>query len=248
MASTEASFVHYLPIGTTLISAVFFAVLIRRYCGKGYGVHLLWWAAGVFCYGLGTLIEATISLTGNTVFLNKAWYIAGAILGGYPLAQGSIYMLLPRRTANILTAVTLPVLIAVSVLVAMSPVHEHLLHPLRPNGAILEWQWVRALTPLINGYAALFLIGLAVRSAVLFTKGGRRPYRVSGNWLIAIGAILPGIGGSMAKAGVVEGLYIGEFLGIILIWLGYWYCQRPNPVSEQAAQAGAARLEAEGAA
>jgi sulfite exporter TauE/SafE len=35
------------------------------------------------------------------------------------------------------------------------------------------------------------------------------------------GAILPGIGGSMARAGMVEGLYVGELAGLILIWLGY---------------------------
>jgi hypothetical protein len=218
--------VHYLPVFTTLISAAFASVLIRRFRHKGYGPHLLWWAAGVIAYGLGTLIEASITINGNTVFLNKAWYIAGALLGGYPLAQGSVYMLMPRRRANRLTALTLPFIVVTSILVALSPVVPGTLHPFRPNGEILQWQWIRALTPLINGYAAIMLIGLAIRSGVLFMRRRKTYFRMVGNWLIASGAILPGIGGGMAKAGMVEGLYIGEFLGIILIWLGYWYCQR----------------------
>lgn len=83
--------VHYLPILTTLFSIYFLIDIGGRYLKKG-GRHLMWWAIGVFTYGLGTFFEGWITLFGNTVFLNKAWYVAGAILGGYPLAQGSVYL------------------------------------------------------------------------------------------------------------------------------------------------------------
>jgi len=33
--------------------------------------------------------------------------------------------------------------------------------------------------------------------------------------------LLPGIGGSFARAGTVEVLYVTELLGLSLIWLGY---------------------------
>jgi len=36
--------------------------------------------------------------------------------------------------------------------------------------------------------------------------------------------MLPGIGGGMAKGGMVEALYVGELAGIILIWAGYQLC------------------------
>lgn len=42
-----------------------------------------------------------------------------------------------------------------------------------------------------------------------------------GNVWIAIGAILPGIGGTFTRMGHVEVLYITEILGIPLIWPGY---------------------------
>ena len=232
----DLSATHYLPIGTTLISAAFAAVILCRFKARGYGVHLLWWAAGVIAYGLGTVLEASITLFGNTVVLTKAWYIAGALLGGYPLAQGTVYMLMPRRRANILTWCTLPLIAVASVLVIMSPVNTAAVEPTRPSGAILGWQWIRLITPLINGYAAMMLIGLAMRSAILFARRRKTYYRMVGNWLIAIGAILPGIGGGMAKAGMVEALYAGEFIGIILIWLGYWNCQR-GPLLEEVAEA-----------
>ena len=222
--------VHYLPIATTLLSAVFFVVLVRRFMTRGSGTHLLWWAGGVFAYGLGTALEATITLAGNSVELTKAWYIAGALLGGYPLAQGTVYLLLPRRVANILTAITVPYMLAMAVLVILSPVNLEALQPHKPSGSILVWTWVRAMTPLLNGYAALFLIGGAVYSAVRYAARSGGGNRALGNSLIAIGALLPGIGGGMAKAGVVEALYVGEFIGIIFIWLGYAACVRvPQP-------------------
>lgn len=89
--------VHYLPIVTTVVSAMFFVVLVRAAWVRRSGPHLVWWAVGVFTYGLGTLIESRITLGGNTIELTKWWYIAGALLGGYPLAQGVAYLHWPRR-------------------------------------------------------------------------------------------------------------------------------------------------------
>ena len=215
--------VHYLPILTTLFSVYFLIDIGGRYLSKG-GRHLLWWAIGVFTYGLGTLFEAWITLFGNSPLLNKGWYVAGAILGGYPLAQGSVYLHFSRRTANILTAVTLPFIIVSSILVLLSPVDETLLQTFRPSGASLQWQWVRLLTPFINTYSAIFLIGSAFYSAIRFTKIENGKNRAIGNAFITVGALLPGIGGGMAKAGMVEALYIGEFIGIILIYTGYRLC------------------------
>lgn len=61
-------------------------------------------------------------------------------------------------------------------------------------------------------------------SAAHFYKKVGPGGRAIGNALIAFGAILPGIGGGMAKAGMVEALYIGEFIGLLFIWLGYACC------------------------
>ena len=44
--------IHYLPIITTVISAIFCAQLFRRYHLRRSGPHLLWWGAGMFAYGL----------------------------------------------------------------------------------------------------------------------------------------------------------------------------------------------------
>ena len=225
----QAEPVHYLPIATTALAGVFFVVLVRRYVTRHSGPHLLWWAGGIFAYGLGTALEGSITVFGNSIVLTKAWYIAGALLGGYPLAQGSVYLLLPRRTANVLTAITVPYMLVMAVLVVLSPVNADVLQSHKPSGSILEWQWVRKMTPVLNGYAAVFLIGGAVYSAVRFARRTGGANRALGNSLIAVGALLPAIGGGMAKADVVEVLYVGEFVGLILIWAGYAACVREPP-------------------
>ncbi len=215
--------VHYLPIATTILSAIFAPILLRRYYTKKTSLHLLWWGLGIVAYGIGTAIESSVTLFGNTVFQTKAWYIAGALLGGYPLAQGTVYLLLKRSTADLLTRITLPFIALVSLLVILSPVIPGTLEPYRPSGAILSWSWVRLFTPFINLYAVTFLVGGAILSAYRFAnmKGMGHGHRAMGNALIAIGGILPGIGGTMAKAGVVEALYVGEFVGLLFIWSGF---------------------------
>jgi hypothetical protein len=40
-------------------------------------------------------------------------------------------------------------------------------------------------------------------------------------------ALLPGIGGMGSRLGRMELHLIGEFIGVILIWIGCKYCQRP---------------------
>lgn len=221
--------VHYLPILTTLFSAFFLVNITARYFEKR-SFHLLWWSIGVFTYGLGTFLESAVTLFGNTAFLNQSWYVAGAILGGYPLAQGSVYLHLKKRNAHILTAVSIPFIIFAAVMVFLSPVNYELLEAHRPGGGAIGWQWVRLLTPFINIYSAIFLIGTAAWSAVKWAREADGRYRSIGNILITIGALLPGIGGTMAKAGMVEALYVGEFVGIIFIWSGYRYCLKDPPV------------------
>lgn len=233
MLAANAQPIHYLPIATTMMAVVFTLVLLRRYRHKGKGAHLLWWATGVFFYGLGTALESAITIFGNSIALNKSWYIAGALLGGYPLAQGTVYLLARRRTAHVLTAITLPVIAVLAVLVILSPAIPAALEAHRPSGDVLGWQWIRPFTPIVNGYAGLFLIGGAILSAWRFAKHKSTANRALGNALIAAGALLPAIGGSMAKYGIVEGLYVGEFLGLILIWMGYARCVRPHALARQ---------------
>lgn len=220
--------VLHLPILTTFIAAVFCAVLVQRYRQRG-GLHLLWWAIGMATYGLGTLTESWNTLFGWSAGNFKLWYVFGAFLGGYPLAQGSLYLLAKsKKRAHLSVVIVLSVVAVGAVAVALSPVTEPA--DARLSGTALDWQWVRLMTPFINLYSAIVLIGGAVVSALKFRSAPDLRDRYLGNILIAIGALLPGIGGTMTRMGHVEVLYVTEFVGLLFIFAGYRKCvAAPGP-------------------
>jgi hypothetical protein len=86
---------------------------------------------------------------------------------------------------------------------------------------VLVWEQVRYATPFINIYAFIVLVGGAIYSAILYAKKNRHGSRVKGNVFIAIGGLLPGIGGTFTKFGYTEVLYVCEFIGILVIYWGY---------------------------
>ena len=83
------------------------------------------------------------------------------------------------------------------------------------------------MTPLVNLYAVFFLVGGALVSSWRFVKTRADSAKALGNALIAAGALLPAIGGGLAKSGTVEALYVAELFGLLLIWAGYACCSRP---------------------
>jgi hypothetical protein len=226
--------VLYLPLASTAISLVFAIVVFLRYKKDRTKVHLLWWSAGILAFGAGTIVEGTVALIGWREGLFRSWYITGALLGGAPLAQGTVYLLFSRRTANLMAIAVFSYVAAISVLVLLTPVEAQPSDEHRLAADVIEWTWVRAFSPLANTYAVIFLIGGAIYSAVQYRKMANSGDQVLGNILIAVGAILPGIGGSFTRAGFVEVLYITEFVGIILIFMGYHYNvkSRPSDVSQ----------------
>lgn len=227
--------------------AVAFAVMVlRRWRLRRSGPHLLWWSVGLLAFGIGTCMEAVVAVAGWHPAAFRLWYVAGALLGGAPLAQGTVYLLLPRGVAHRLTAVLLPYLAAAAVLVLVAPLDAAAADPRRLSGAVLGWPWVRLLTPPVNLYAALFLVGGALLSAWRFRRRRETHHRAVGNALIAVGALLPGIGGAGARFGFVELLYVTEFIGLGLIWMGYRWNVRdpmegtrpPGPAHARVAPAG----------
>jgi hypothetical protein len=223
--------VHYIPIVTTLLAAAFAVVIFRRYAERRSGPHLLWWGAGIVLYGVGTLTEASVTVFGWSEALFRAWYIAGALLGGAPLAQGTVYLLMKRRTANRLAAVLMSWIAVAAVFVLLTPIDYSAVEAHRLSGQVMVWSWVRLFSPLVNTYAAVFLIGGAVYSAMRFRRMPRLRHRFIGNVLIAVGALLPGIGGTATRMGHVEVLYVTELFGLCLIWLGYrWNVKEASPV------------------
>ena len=235
------AFVSYIPIVTTVVSLLFAPVVFRRWLLRRSGPHLLWWAAGIAMYGVGTFTESYTTLFGWNEWVFRSWYISGALLGGAPLAQGTVYLMFSRKLANRLSVVLLATIAVAATVVILSPINHDLVEAHRLTGRVMEWQGARLFSPFINLYAATFLIGGAALSAWRFRKDDSARHRFIGNVLIAVGALLPGIGGTATRFGHTEVLYITELLGLLLIWAGYAYNVKPGvrgaPPQEEGAPA-----------
>jgi hypothetical protein len=228
---------QYISIFSTIITFIFTAAVVGRYRLKG-GFHLLLWGIGLIFYGLGTFSESVLAFVFNS-FALRIWYLTGAMLTAAWLGQGSINLLIRRggvaRTLNVVLALvsvlalvlvlTVPLTQASASYNVRLPVSEQYKEILSRSGPIL------LMTILMNIYGTIALVGGAIYSAYLFWRKKVMLNRVIGNIFIAAGALLPASAGTFVQAGLVDWLYLSEFLGVILMYLGFIQATAPQPVS-----------------
>ena len=218
---------HYLPILSTIVTFIFAAAVFNRFRER-HGAHLLLWTIGLVLYGIGTLTEVIMLFTFNAIAL-KLWYLSGAMLTAAWLGQGTINLLVRRKgIAPTLNIILLIVSLLAVVLVFMAPITSAAasFNPAQPLSAqyrdiLTRSGGITLLTILLNAYGTFTLVGGAIYSAYIFWRKRVLFNRMVGNILIAVGAILPAIGGSFIKMGLPDFLYVSEFLGAILMYIGF---------------------------
>lgn len=212
--------VEYIPIFTTLFAIYFTKEIYVHYKSRKTN-YLKWWTIGVITFGLGTLSESIHALLGWNASNVRFWYIVGALLGGFPLAQGSVYLLMKKRFAKLSSLFFISLIGLASLFVILSPIEIPPNFDYKLTGAVFQWKWVRYFSPIINLYAFIFLVGGAIYSAYRYYKLKNKEVRFKGNIFIALGGLLPGIGGTLTRMGHVNVLFVTEFIGLILIFYGY---------------------------
>jgi hypothetical protein len=216
---------NFIPYLSTVITFAFIVAVYNRYRQRG-GTHLLLWAIGLFFYGLGTLSEVILSLTFNVLVL-KIWYLSGAMLTAAWLGMGSVHLLIRKgSTAQITTWVLTAVSALALILILLAPTLNAAYDTALPVSVQYKDTLTRGgitilLTILLNIYGTLTLVGGAIYSAFLFWRKKVLANRMFGNILIAAGALSPAMGGSLLKAGLTDMLYISEFVGAILMFIGF---------------------------
>jgi hypothetical protein len=218
---------HYIPILSTIIT-FFFAVAVFSRFRVRHGAHLLLWSIGLVLYGIGTLTEVIMLFTFNAIAL-KLWYLSGAMLTAAWLGQGTINLLVRRRgiapTLNIILIIVSLLALGLVLAAPITPAAANY-NPAQPLSAqykdiLTRSEIVVLLTILLNTYGTLTLVGGAIYSAYIFWRKKVLFNRMVGNILIAVGAILPAIGGSFIQMGLPDFLYLSEFLGAILMYIGF---------------------------
>jgi hypothetical protein len=228
-----------IPVLSTFVTFSFAAAVFWRYQLKK-GPHLLMWATGLVLYGLGTLTEVLMSLRFSPLSL-KVWYLSGAMLTAAWLGQGTVFLLVRRRgVAPALTVVLLLVSFAAISLVAAAPIHPaaaayDVSQPISAQyKTILERNgWITLLTILLNIYGTIALVGGAIYSAFLFWRKRVLANRVVGNILIAGGALMPAMAGSLVQAGLFDILYLSELVGVVLMFSGFIQATSAKPVERR---------------
>ena len=233
-----------LPLVSSSVSFIFAALVFYQYYQRRRPYQLLW-GVGLLFYGISAGTELLAESSGTwTVPLLKVWYLVGAYFVAAYLGMGTVYLLAPRRIAHVVMAILAVASLAAVVVVVTAPDPTQMPPPGEPTGKVFEG-YVRLGTPFFNIFGTVALVGGAVYSAWMFWRRRTRPRRMWANVLIAIGAIMPALGGTLLRFGISGFFYIGELLGAIIIFAGFLVSLEPRsapvPAMGQTRKAGELR-------
>jgi hypothetical protein len=242
----------WLPFASSVVSFVFAFLVLKRYLARRRP-HLLLWGIGMVFYGTGGFCEAYYGAFGWNRLIFRLWYLCGALLVAAWLGQGTVYLLARRRWAN-----ALMVLLALASLYGAIRIFSAELDPglmttslhtgSELSGDAIVTPGVRALTPFFNLYGTVTLVGGALYSAWIFWRKRVLLHRTIGNILIAVGATLPAFGGAFSRFGIPGALYISEFLGAVLMFIGFLRATTPmgEPLIKRTVQTVEATIDGGG--
>lgn len=234
-----------LPFILSVISAattgVFSFIVLRRWRQKPRP-HMLAWGIGLVMYFIGTLAQVVLSLTWSPLFF-ALWYWCGALMVAPWLGQGTIYLLVRRGSIarNFQMALILVGVMTLPWTLFLTPFNEKAWYPGADMTAIYRDEvdaqgnvvregimsgsargTVRFFSPIMNIWGTVALVGGAIYSAYIFRRKQIMRNRVVGNWLIALGGLMPALGGAFIRLGDPSFKYVGELLGAVLIFAGFW--------------------------
>lgn len=225
----------YLPLASSLLAFVFAFMVLKRWTRRR-PPFLLLWGIGFVMYGIGGLMEAWFGFFGWSPLVFRLWYLFGAILVAAWLGQGTVYLLVRRTIGGVRVSHVLMTILVIGSLYASFRVFTADLDPTlmlqgELSGGAITSAGVRVLTPFFNIYGVLMLVGGALYSAFVYWQKRLQAHRMIGNMFIAAGAMAPAFGGAMQRSGVPVALYVGEFIGAVLMFVGFLYTVRPEPVA-----------------
>jgi uncharacterized membrane protein len=209
-----------IPLTSAIVSLVFGVIVLDQYFARRQPFQLLW-TVGLFMYGFSAFTEFYTETYGLHVVMFRLWYFFGAICVAAYLGQGTVYLLLQRRTAHILMAIL--AVLSIYGAIRLFSMNIDLGTAKRLTDKIVMPTDISILAGILNTYGTVALVGGALYSAWIFWRKRILPHRLVSNVLIALGALLPAIGGSLLKLGTAHGIsfYLLELAGVIIIFIGF---------------------------
>jgi hypothetical protein len=216
-----------LSVISAVVTGVFAFMVLNRWRAKRRP-HLFAWGVGLTLYFIGSLSQVILTFTWSPLFF-ALWYWAGAIAVAPWLGQGTVYLLWRKGNIarNIQMALLLVCVMTLPWTLFLTPLDGSHWHPGVDVTQIFVDVMppfrgsVRVFAPVMNIWGTVALVGGAIYSAWLFRRKQIMRNRVVGNWLIALGGLLPALGGTLILLGSPAYKYAGEMLGAILIFAGF---------------------------
>lgn len=212
-----------IPLASSLVSFVFAIAVLDQYFARRQPYQLVW-ALGLLMYGIATGCEFLTGAFGLNATTFRVWYLFGAVFAAAFLGLGTVYLLAPRPLAHLLMAGLLLASVYAAAMVFAAPVN---LGVLVPGGVMSGEAFVagaaspRGLTPFFNIFGTVALWGGATWTGLVFLLKRKERHRAVSNFLIAHGAVFTALGGTLARFGWPDGLYVAELAGIIVIFIGF---------------------------
>ena len=206
-------------LAATVISAAFAALVFRQWLARRKAYQAAW-SVGLAMFAVAAFTQFVAEAYGWSDGVYRAYYFLSAPLVAV-LGVGSAF-LLNRKVGLAFAAYTVILAAAFAWVVATAPVNAaELLKPIPAGNGFPDS--VRIWSPVFTIPGSLALIGVAVlsywRTRFFF------------NIPIALGALVAAGSGSLATLGITWLLYLGEFVGIALMFWGFLESREPTKAS-----------------
>jgi hypothetical protein len=211
-------------LGAAIVSAIFAALVMAQWLSRRRPFQMAW-AFGLGLYAIAAFAQFLAEAYGWTPTTYKVYYVVAAPLVAV-LGVGST-LLVHRRAGVGFALYTILLFAGFAVVVAGANVNEAALTSSLPVAGSALPSNVRLFSPLFTVPGSVALIGIAAYS---YWRS-----RLSFNLWIGVGALIVAAGGSLARFEIPWALYIGELVGIAVMFWGFLASQDLAKVKRPAA-------------
>jgi len=215
---------YWWPAVTALIGFVYVGLLLQQWYHRRKP-HQLAWAFGFFLYGAAAAMEWYSEYTQHwDPTLYRIYIVCAATMVGF-LGLGTLYLITKRRIwGDIYLGFNL-IMMAIFFWGAFTVELDYA--ALQPGivvgGAGLgsSGSFPRMMSLVFNIPGTLLLLGGSAWSVIKFWPKKQYRYRAWANVLIFVGTLCIAAAGSMARAGMTQGLYFGEMIASAILLAGF---------------------------
>jgi hypothetical protein len=223
------------PLAATAVSGYFSWLLATQFIERRRP-NLAAWSAALAMFALASMAAAVGALAGWVPFTFRVYYLFGAVVNVPVLALGTLYLLAPRRVADVAAVLLSVASVAAALIVFGADIDgSALVAGGIPRGSEVISDGVRLLSRYFSIIGFMVVVGGALWSAGKLARKRQPQLKrlAAANLLIALGTTVVAIASEMARlaAGSVEDLVFsaGLFLGVSLMFVGFLKTRPPKP-------------------